>query len=396
MGALNGIKVLELGQVVAAPFCGVLLADLGAEVIKVEIPGVGDNLRNMGRIVDNRSLWFAVENRNKKCITLNLKTEKGKQILTELIRKVDVVTENFKPGVMDKLGFCWDAIRAINPKVIFVRISGYGQTGPYRSRYGYDRIGLGMGGLTYITGEQNSAPLRPGVSLADYLTGYAAATGILAALRHRDNCETGEGQEIDIGLYEPIFRISEWNALDYCLTGTVRERIGNAFPGTVPSGHFRTKDGKWLSLAVGNDRLFERFANLVERPDLLARPEFSTHQLRVEKREELDGIAATWIANHTSEECFQVFGEEVPIGPIHSIADIFTDPHYAARNNIVEVGDKKWGKVKLQAPVPKMSASPGEVKWLGPELGEHNEEIYTQVLGLSISEIESLHNDGII
>jgi crotonobetainyl-CoA:carnitine CoA-transferase CaiB-like acyl-CoA transferase len=184
--------------------------------------------------------------------------------------------------------------------------------------------------------------------------------------------------------------------LDYCLTGTVRERIGNAFPGTVPSGHFRTKDGKWLSLAVGNDRLFERFANLVDRPDLLARPEFSTHQLRVENREELDGIAATWIANHTSEECFQVFGEEVPIGPIHSIADIFTDPHYAARNNIVEVGDKKWGKVKLQAPVPKMSASPGEVKWLGPELGEHNEEIYTQVLGLSISEIESLHNDGII
>ncbi len=211
MGALNGIKVLELGQVVAAPFCGVLLADYGAEVIKVEIPGAGDNLRNMGPIGPNdqgRSMWFAVENRNKKSVTLNLKLDKGKQILTELIRKVDVVTENFKPGVLEKLGFSWEKIRAINPQVVFVRISGYGQTGPYKNRYGYDRIGLGMGGLTYTTGDPDRAPLRPGVSLADYLTGYSAAIGILAALRLKDDQGKTIGQEIDICLYEPVYRIS--------------------------------------------------------------------------------------------------------------------------------------------------------------------------------------------
>lgn len=396
MEALSGIKVLELGQVVAAPFCGVLLADFGAEVVKVEIPGVGDNLRNMGRLVDDRSLWFAVENRNKKSITLNLKTDEGKQILTELIKKVDVVTENFKPGVLEKLGFSWDVIHAINSKAILVRISGYGQTGPYRNRYGYDRIGLGMGGLTYITGEKEGVPLRPGVSLADYLTGYSAALGILAALHHRDINGCNQGQEIDIGLYETVFRIAEWNVLDYFLTGTVRERIGNAFPGTVPSGHFQTKDGKWISIAVGNDRLFERFARLIDRMDLLARPEFATHPLRVKNREELDDIAAAWIANHTAQECFTVFGEDVPIGPIHSIADIFTDPHYAARNNIVDVADKKWGMVKMQAPVPNMSATPGRVKWMGPELGEHNAEIYGELLGMSSEKIMQLQQAGII
>lgn len=396
MGALTGIRVLELGQIVAAPFCGVLLADFGAEVIKVEIPGAGDGIRRMGRIVDDRSLWYEVENRNKKSITLNLKSEKGKQILADLIKQVDVVTENFKPGVMEKLGFSWDAIHAINPKVIFVRISGYGQTGPYKDRYGYDRIGLGMGGLTYITGDKDSAPLRPGVSLADYLAGYSAALGVLAALRHRDNNGAGEGQEIDIGLYETVFRLAEWTALDYSLTGTVRERIGNAFPGTVPSGHFQTKDGKWLSLAVGNDRLFARFAKLVNREDLLSRPEFAAHSLRVQHREELDRIAAEWIGNHTSAECFQVFESEVPIGPIHSIADIFTDPHYAVRKNIIEVEDKLWGKVKMQGVVPQLSASPGAVKWIGPDLGEHNAEIYQSYLGYAPEQVKELQAQGII
>lgn len=396
MGALDGITVLELGQIVAAPFCGALLADFGAEVIKVEMPGAGDGIRRMGRLVDDRSLWYLVENRNKKSVTLNLKTEQGKQMLAALIQKVDIVTENFKPGVMDKLGFSWARIHAINPRAIFVRISGYGQTGPYKNRYGYDRIGLGMGGLTYITGEQGRPPLRPGVSLADYLTGYSAAIGALAALHYREHSAAGEGQEIDIGLYEPVFRIAEWNALDYSLTGTVRERIGNAFPGTVPSGHFQTKDGKWLSLAVGNDRLFERFARLVEREDLLTRPDLATHSLRVAQREELDAIAADWIAAHTADECFRIFGEAVPIGPIHSIADIFADPHYAARQNIVEVADKKWGWVKMQGVVPQLSASPGEVKWPGPELGEHNEEVYRSYLGYTAEQIQGLYDQGVI
>ena len=399
MQALNGIKVLELGQVVAAPFCGVLLADLGAEVIKVEIPEMGDNLRHMGPIEpgdEGRSMWYAVENRNKKSITLNLKSEKGKQILTELIQKVDVITENFKPGVLDKLGFSWESIRAINPHIIFVRISGYGQTGPYKNRYGYDRIGLGMGGLTYITGDKDRAPLRPGVSLADYLTGYSAAFGVLAALRIQDATGKTIGQEIDIGLYEPVFRISEWNSLDYFLNGTVRERIGNAFPGTVPSGHFQTSDGNWISLAVGNDRLFERFCKLVERKDLLTKPEFATQRLRMNDRQEIDDIAEQWISRHTAEECFKILGDEVPVGPIHSIADIFEDPHYAARQNIIEVDDNRWGKVKVQGVVPHLSETPGEVKWLGPELGEHNEEIYSGWLGISTEEFKQMQQTGVI
>lgn len=399
MEPLQEIRVLELGQVVAAPFCGVLLADLGAEVIKVEIPEIGDNLRNMGPIRPDdqgRSMWFAVENRNKKSVTLNLKQEKGKQILRELIQKVDVVTENFKPGVLDKLGFSWNEIRSINPHVVFVRISGYGQTGPYKNRYGYDRIGLGMGGLTFITGEEDRPPLRPGVSLADYLTGYSAAIGVLAALRLKDDKGKTVGQEIDIGLYEPVYRISEWNSLDYCMNGVVRERIGNAFPGTVPSGHFKTSDGKWISLAVGNDRLFERFSKLVGRTDLLERAEFATHPLRVKNRQEIDRIAEQWIAEHTAEECFCVFGDEVPVGPIHSIADIFEDPHFEARKNIVEVDDSRWGKVKVQGIVPRLSETPGEIKWLGPELGEHNEEIYKGLLGLSQSELIELQQNGII
>jgi formyl-CoA transferase len=396
MGALDGIRVIELGQIVAAPFCGALLADFGAEVIKVEIPGVGDNLRKMGPIVDGRSPWFAVENRNKKCITLNLKQEKGKKIFVELIKKADVITENFKPGVLDKLGFSWDEIRKINPRVVFVRISGYGQTGPYKDRYGYDRIGLGMGGLTYITGFPESAPLRPGVSLADYLCGYAAAMGVLTALYNRDISGTGVGQELDLGLYEPIFRIMEFTPLNYSLTKTVRERIGNAFPGTVPSGHFQTRDGKWMSLAVGNDRLFERFARCVDRVDLLGRPEFANHELRVKNRTELDQIAEEWIAGHTSEECFAILGEDVPVGPIHAISDIFEDPHYLARNNIVEVNDPHWGNVKLQGVVPKMSGTPGEVKWIGPDLGQHNAEVYGGLLGFSPEDIDRLTGEGVI
>ena len=396
MGPLDKIKVLELGQVLAAPFCDVLLADFGADVIKVEIPGVGDNLRKMGPIVDGRSLWFAVENRNKKCITLNLKSEKGKDLLCELIKKVDVITENFKPGTLEKLGFDWKKIHKINEKAILVRISGYGQTGPYSSRYGYDRIGLAMGGLTYISGFPDKPPVRPGNSLADYLTGFTAALAIMISIYHRDMNGAGVGQEIDVGLYEPVFRILEFTALNYYLTGTVRERVGNTFPATVPSGHFRTKDGKWVSLAVGNDRIFERFVRCIGREDLLERPEYKTHIDRMQNRTELDQITADWINEHTAEECFNTFGEYVPIGPIHSIADIFEDPQYKARGNIIEVADKLWNKVRIQGAVPKMSLTPGEVKWLGPELGEHNLEIYSSLLGLTVDDIEILQKEGVI
>ena len=394
MGPLSNIKVLELGQVVAAPFCGALLADFGAEVIKVETPQ-GDGLRYMGPIKDGRSLWFSVENRNKKVLSLNLKSEKGKEILTELIKTADVMTENFRPGILAKLGFPWETIQKLNPRIILARMSGYGQTGPYSKRAGYDRVGVGMGGLTYITGDTDRAPLKPGNSMADYLVGYSAAIGILTAIHERDIKGSNKGQEIDIALYEPIFRVMEFTAVDYHLTGNIRERSGNKFVGTVPGGHFKSKDGKWISLAVGNDKLFTTLAKLMKREDLLERDEFKTQPQRVQHRNEIDEMMETWISERTAQECFDILANDIPIGPIHSIAGIFEDPHFEARDNIVEVTDEKWGTVKMQGVVPKLSRTPGEVKWIGPDLGTHTTEILTS-LGYSPEEINALAEEKII
>ena len=394
MGALTGLKVLELGQVVAAPFCGALLADFDAEVIKVESPD-GDGLRYMGPEKDGRSLWFNVENRNKKVISINLKSEEGKEILCKLIKDVDVMTENFRPGVLEKLGFPWEKIHGINPKLILVHISGFGQTGPYHHRAGYDRVGVGMGGLSYITGFKNMPPLKPGVSSADYLVGFSAALGIMMAIYERDINGSGEGQELDIGLFEPVFRILEFTALNYDLTGEIRERTGNAFVATVPSGHFKSKDDKWISLAVGNDKLFNKLMTLMDRKDLLERPDYKTQTQRQLNRKELDEATEKWIGEHTGKECFDILVDYIPMGPIYDIADIFKDPHYAARKDIVEVQDELWGKVHMQGVVPKMSRTPGEVKWIGPELGKHSEEILQKV-GYNAGEIEKFRESGAV
>lgn len=386
--------MLELGQVVAAPFCGALLADFGAEVIKVETPE-GDGIRYMGPIKDGRSLWYSVENRNKKTISLNLKSDKGKKILKQLIAESDIMTENFRPGILAKLGFPWEKIQAINPRIILARMSGYGQTGPYSHRAGYDRVGVGMGGLTYITGFPDQPPLKPGVSIADYLVGFSAAVGILIAVYERDVSGSNLGQEIDIGLYEPIFRTLEFTALNYSLTGYVRERTGNMFVATVPSGHFQCKDGKWVSFSVGNDKLFNRLLQLIGREDLLERPEYKTHVLRMQNRTELDELIKIWMAEHTSQEAFALLGNDIPMGPIYDIAGIFEDPHYAARENIVEVFDEMWGKVKMQGVVPKMSRTPGKVRWVGPELGQHTREILLN-RGYSQEEIRVLEQEGVV
>ena len=391
---LAGLKVLELGQVVAAPFCGAMLADFGAEVTKFETLD-GDGLRQMGPIVDGRSLWYAVENRSKKTISVDLKSDEGQQILEKLIVQADIMTENFRPGVLAKLGFTWERISEINPRIILARMSGYGQTGPYSKRAGYDRVGVGMGGLTYITGFKDKAPLKPGVSIADYLVGYSAAVGILAAVYERDVLKSNKGQELDIGLYEPIFRVSEFTALNYHLTGTVRERTGNMFVATVPSGHFESKDGKWISLAVANDKLFVKLMTLIKRQDLIDRPEYKTQKQRQDNRVELDDAVEKWIAEHSAQECFDLLGDHIPVGPIHDIEGIFEDPQYKARENIIEVEDQLWGKVKMQGVVPKLSRTPGEVKWIGPDLGENTWEILEK-LNYSKQEIDSLEKHGVV
>lgn len=394
MQPLRDLKILELGQVVAAPFCGAMLADFGAEVTKVETLA-GDGLRQMGPSVDGRSLWYSVENRNKKTISVDLKKAEGKQILEKLIAQSDVMTENFRPGVLAKLGFTWEKISAINPRIILARMSGYGQTGPYKKRAGYDRIGVGMGGLTYITGFPDNAPLKPGVSIADYLVGFSAVVGILTAIYERDLLKSGLGQELDIGLYEPIFRISEFTALNYHLTKTIRERTGNMFVATVPSGHFKSRDGKWISLAVANDKLFVTLMTLLDRKDLIERPEYKTQKLRQENRKELDAAVEKWIAEHTAQECFDLLGDHIPVGPIHDIAGIFNDPQYEARENIVEVKDKLWGNVRMQGVVPRLSRTPGEVKWIGPDIGEHTWEILEK-LAYSNKEIDNMEKQGVV
>jgi crotonobetainyl-CoA:carnitine CoA-transferase CaiB-like acyl-CoA transferase len=396
MGVLDKVKVLELGHVLAVPFCGALLADFGADVIKVEMPGLGDGLRHMGPVVDDRSLWFCTENRNKRCVTLNLKAEKGKEILTELIKQSDVILENYKPGTLARLGFSWEKIHEINPKMILMQISGYGQTGPQSNRLGYDRIGLGMGGLTYMTGFTEGAPLKPGNSMADYLAGYSAALGIMMAIHDRDLNKTGLGQKLDISLYDTVFRTSEFNALNYSLTGEVRERTGNTFVATIPGGHFLTKDSKWISLSVGNDRLFKKLCECLDREDFLERPEFATNALRSVNRKEIDEFCTKWISEHTRDECLEVMAGNVPVGPINSIADIFEDPQFEARGNIAHVQDEKWGEVKVQGAVPMMSRTPGEVKWLGADLGQHNEEVFSSMLGLSNEEIQNLKEEDVI
>lgn len=391
---LSGLKVLELGQVVAAPFCGALLADFGAEVTKVETLE-GDGLRQMGPILDGRSLWYSVENRNKKTICIDLKNKDGQKILEKMIAQADVMTENFRPGVLAKLGFDWERINSLNPKIILARMSGYGQTGPYSNRAGYDRVGVGMGGLTYITGFPDKAPLKPGVSIADYLVGYSAAVGILSAVYERDILKSNKGQEIDIALYEPIFRTSEFTALNYHLTNTVRERTGNLFVATVPSGHFQSKDGKWISLAVANDKLFVKLMTLIDREDLINKPEYKTQKQRQDNRAELDEAVEKWIADHTAQECFDLLGDHIPVGPIHDIAGIFDDPQYQARENIVEVEDELWGKVKMQGVVPKMSRTPGQVKWIGPDLGENTWELLEK-LNYSKQQISDFEKQGIV
>ena len=275
-------------------------------------------------------------------------------------------------------------------------MSGYGQTGPYSNRYGYDRIGLGMGGLTYLTGFPDREPLKPGVSVADYLVGYAAAMGILAAVYERDVIGSGLGQVIDIGLHEPVLRILEFTALNYDLTGTIRERVGNAFAGTAPSGHFPAKDGKWLAIACGNDRIFNRLAKLFDREDWLSDPKFSTNALRVENRKELDEFTRTWLGDRTAKECFEILGDDVPIGPINSIEDIFKDKHIAERENLIEVEDKYWGKVKMQGVVPKLSRTPGKVNFTGPDLGADTQDILLNVLGYSCKQVEQLTMNKVI
>lgn len=389
---LEGLKVVELGAVLAGPFVGGMMADFGANVIKIETQA-GDTVRGMGKIKD---LWFTVEGRNKKTITLNLKEEEGKEILGEILEDADILIENFRPGVLDKLGFGWQKIHELYPRLILVSISGYGQTGPYKDKPGFNRIGLGMGGLSYVTGFPDGPPTIPGLAIGDYLAGTFAGLGAMYAVYNRDIVGTGKGQHVDCSLYEPILRIMESGVVEYKYDGTIKERAGNRHQATVPSGHYLTKDDSYLVLAVGGNKVFKDFAEKIGRPDLVTDERFTTGPNRTKYRDDIEIITEEWVRAHTIDECLEIFGDDVPCCKVYSVEDFFNDPQFEAREDLISIDTENFGKVWMQGIAPKLSETPGKVKWAGPELGAWNEKFYVEEFGMSKEKFEELKEKGVI
>jgi crotonobetainyl-CoA:carnitine CoA-transferase CaiB-like acyl-CoA transferase len=393
---LSGIRILDLGTRIAAPFAATLLADFGAEVIKVELPGRGDFMRAIGPFADGYSLWWAVEGRNKKSITLDLRQARGQELLKRLVRVSDVVVENFQPGTLESWGLGFDSLRAEQPRLILTRASVYGQTGPYRDRPGLDRNGIGFGGLLYITGYAERPPVRPGIIISDYLTGVFNAFAIMMALYHRD-VHRGPGQSVDLALYESVFRILEHTAAAYDRLGVVREREGNRLRNSAPLDNWETSDGKFICIVAAGDALFPRLVRAMEREDLLTDPRFASLAQRAEHGDAINEIVGAWVKRHTAAEVeHKLLAAQVPVTRAYSIADIFADPHYAEREDIIVVDDPTIGPVRMQGVYPRLSATPGSVRRGAPKLGEHNDEIYRTLLELSADEMEELRREKVI
>jgi succinyl-CoA:(S)-malate CoA-transferase subunit B len=394
--ALDGLSVLDLATFVAAPFCCTLLGEFGAEVIKVEQPGRGDDLRRLGTPArDGLSYWWLVESRNKKSITCNLREPEGQALIKRLAGGADVLAENFRPGTMERWGLGWDDLRAVNPRLVMVRISAFGQTGPYRERPGFGRIAAAMGGLSYVSGYPDRPPVTPGTpTIPDYLAGALGAFGALVALQHRHR--SGEGQVVDVGLYEPMLRMLDELIPVYAATGYVRERIGSGTEYVVPHNHYRARDGRWLAIACTNDRMFERLAAAMGRPGLSG--EFPTMAARLERRAELDALVQAWVGEADAREVLaRLDAAEVPCGPVASARDLFEDPQVKARENIVEMANPLGGLLSMVGIVPRLTASPGRVERAGPvTVGAHNEDVYCGRLGLSRDDLRALAARGIV
>jgi len=394
-GPLSGLRVLDLSTFIAGPFAAGLLAEMGADVIKVEQPGLGDPIRELGTKKNGRALFWSLEGRGRRSITLNLRLPKGQDLALHLIAKSDVVIENFRPGTLDRWNLTYDRMRATNPGVVLLRISAYGQTGPYAARPGFGRVAQAFGGLTYLAGHPDRPPVLPGsATLADYAAGLYGAFAVLAALRHRD--ATGQGQEIDVSLYESIFRFLDYIPLAYDALGIVRERAGSQAH-AAPHDHYPTSDHKWVAIACTSARIFRRLAEAMGAPEWPDDPAYATMESRVARRAEVDARVSAWTQQHTQHALCQLLdAHEVPNSPIYSIADIFQDPHYAARETLATVDDPVIGPVKVPAPVPRLSRTPAEPPSPAPSLGQHNHEIYVSDLGLAESDLEQLRQDGVI
>ena len=395
-GPLKGVRVIDAAAVIAAPFGTALLGDFGAEVIKVEMPGSGDSSRGMGPFYQGQSLRWATFGRNKKSITLDLRKEEGKNLFLKLVAKSDIIFENFRTGTFDKWGLDYETLKKANRKIIVVRITGYGQTGPYAHLAGFGTPCTAFSGLTYITGYPDKPPVNPPISLADYLAGLYGAFAAMMCLYYRD-VSNGPGQEVDMSLYEGIIRMLEGHIADYHKCGVIRERKPTISGNASPSGTFKSRDGKWVVLVCSTDRTFEYFAKAIGRSDLLEDARFNSNKARLQNNSLTEGIVIDWMNKHDYKEIKDICDKAgVPVSLVYSMADIFEDPHYQARENLVEVIHPTFGKLKMPGIVPKLSATPGEIKWIGPEMGAHNKEIYQELLDVTAGELEKLKADGIV
>ncbi len=395
--ALAGVRVLDVGTVVAAPFCANLLGEFGAEVVKVEMPGQGDPSRRLGLMTEAGSTYtWLNENRNKKCITLDLHKPEGREIFKRLVADSEILVENFRPGTLERWGLGYETLKSIRNDLILVRISAYGQDGPYRDRPGFARLAHGFSGLSDLTGDPDGPPLMPGASaLADYVAGLTGAMGALLSYVARQRY--GMGQYVDVSLYEGVLRTLDDMIPAYSRTGHIKQRMGTEVPGVVPHNHYQAQDGKWVALACSIDRMFERLADAMGQPELLAPDRFATKEQRLAGRAEINRIVGEWIGSMPRDEAIRrCLDEGVAAGPIYNVADIFEDEHYRARNTLLEVDDARLGKITVQNVFPRLSETPGKVSWLGAMLGEHNTEIYRDRLGFTEAEIERLKKEQII